>query len=165
MSFSPNKRKSERSERVSLWWKWHIFWLREGLKCFYLSREGNTGILLLARNSWHRKALNLSKNTSNWRVFWNLFLKTTTKRRFSANLTNFKRRSVIFVLFFRQSSNCQLPSQVIYVRARIKTFDWVRRRRVIHEQINRPTPLSFSFAIAVGCFDSDPGINEFMEWF
>ena len=52
ISFSPNKRKSERSERVSLWWKWHIFWLREGLKCFYLSCEGNTGILLLVMDSW-----------------------------------------------------------------------------------------------------------------
>ena len=35
--------------------------LREGLKCFYLSREGNTGILLLAMNSWHRKTLFFDK--------------------------------------------------------------------------------------------------------
>ena len=53
--------------------------------------------------------------------------------------------------------------QVIYARVRIKTFDWVRRRRVIRKQIKRPTPLSFSFATAVECFDSDPDINEQIE--
>ena len=35
--------------------------------------------------------------------------------------------------------------------------------RVIRKQIKQPTLLSFSFATAVVCFDSDPGINEFME--
>ena len=32
-------------------------------KSFYLSREGNTGILLLAMNSWQRKTLFLMEFT------------------------------------------------------------------------------------------------------
>ena len=106
MSFSPNKRKSERSERVSLWWKWHIFWLREGLKCFYLSREGNTGILLLAMNSWHRKTLFFDKIGLCIGVLWNDFERAIVDLRIFTiwnEIFKFQR----FFPFKVQTVNCQ----------------------------------------------------------
>ena len=145
MSFSPNKRKSERSERVSLWWKWHIFWLREGLKCFYLSREGNTGILLLAMNSWHSSIMPGPESKHSIEL-GALPSKDTLKSPKNS----------------KNSQNSVTLARTVDDNA-LHSFDWVRRRRVIRKQIKRPTRLSFSFATSVECFDSDPGINEFME--
>ena len=129
--------------------KMKYFWLREGLKCFYLSCEGNTGILLLVmiRDNFLAN-FKLLASICHFLVF------------FHEQLTNKGRLFVYFLILICQSTchvKFTIAKEFIYARVRIKTFDWVRRRRVIRKQIKRPTPLSFSFATAVDMFWFWPG--------
>ena len=119
ISFSPNKRKSERSERVSLWWKWNIFWLREGLKCFYLSCEGNTGILLLTMDSWQ------------------FFGKLEVNFLILICQPTFPVKFVKCVKFTIAKECFSFSLEINYARVRIKTFDWIGSVTVNSKRVNR----------------------------